>query len=158
MIKYFYIFLISFCLIFSPEGSYSRGLKASMETSASAMRAQSERMKIITQNIANSETTGINPNDDPYRRKTIFFENKIDPKTGLAKVKIKGIRKDNSEFKLVYRPDHPAANEDGYLKMPNVDRSLESMDLRAAQRHYEANVTAIENTKSMMERTLDLMR
>ncbi len=67
-------------------------------------------------------------------------------------------KEDQSDFKLVYRPEHPAANEDGYVKFPNVDTSLESIDLREAQRTYEANVTAIEVTKQMMERSLDLMR
>jgi flagellar basal-body rod protein FlgC len=150
--------LLTFLVILLPSISFAAGLKSAMETSASAMRAQSERIKVITENIANSDNTGINSNEDPYRRKTIFFEEVKDKDSGTNLVKIKKIDTDKSEFKLLYMPNHPAANADGYIKTPNVDRNLESMDLREAQRSYEANVTAIENSKQMMDRTLDLLR
>lgn len=152
--KYLLIIFISFFSV----NSFAGGLDSAIETSASGMRVQSERIKIVTENIANSDTTGINPNEDPYRRKTIFFEESKDDDANANLVKVKKIDKDNSEFKLVYQPNHPAANEEGYVKLPNVDKSLESMDLRDAQRSYEANISAIETTKQIMERTLDLMR
>ena len=151
-------FLLTFTVIFLPSLSLAAGLKSAMETSASAMRAQSERIKIITENIANSDNTGIRPDEEPYRRKVVFFEEVKDNETGTNLVKIKKIDTDKSEFKLLYMPNHPAANADGYIRTPNVDRNLESMDLREAQRSYEANVTAIENSKQMMDRTLDLLR
>lgn len=151
-------FLLTFIVIFLPSISLAAGLKSAMETSASAMRAQSERIKIITENIANSDNTGIKPDEDPYRRKVVFFEEVKDKETGANLVNIKKIDTDKSEFKLLYMPNHPAANADGYIRTPNVDRNLESMDLREAQRSYEANVTAIENSKQMMDRTLDLLR
>ncbi len=141
------LLLISLLLLSSAEDSYSRGLESAVDISASGMRAQSERIKVITENIANSDTTGIDPNDEPYRRKTIFFEEQKDERTGASLVKVKKVSRDNSDFKLIYQPNHPAANEEGYVKYPNVDRNLETMDLRDAQRSYEANISAIENTK-----------
>lgn len=149
---------LAFVLLVSPASSYCSGLESALDVSASGMRAQSERIKVVTENIANSDTTGVDPNEEPYRRKTIFFEEQKDSSTGSNLVKVKKYGKDNSDFKLVYQPNHPAANEEGYVKYPNVDKNLESIDLRDAQRSYEANVSAIENTKQMMERTLDLMR
>lgn len=155
MKKLFYIFAL---LLLAPQNSYSRGLEGALDVSASGMRAQSERIKVVTENIANSDTTGTDPNDEPYRRKTIFFEEQKEAKSGSSLVAVKKKGTDNSDFKLIYQPSHPAANEEGYVKYPNVDKNLESIDLRDAQRSYEANVSAIENTKQMMERTLDLMR
>lgn len=157
MHKLFHILMFSF-LFFDFGSANAGGLDSAINTAASGMKAQSERINIATQNIANADTTGINANEDPYRRKTIYFEEARDTKTNSNLVKVRKIGKDNSDFKLVYQPSHPAANEEGYVKYPNVDKSLESMDVRDAQKAYEANVTVIENTKQMMERTLDLMR
>jgi flagellar basal-body rod protein FlgC len=151
-------YILAFTVFGFSTGSFAGALDAALETSASGMRAQSERIKIVTENIANEDTTGINPNEEPYRRKTIYFEEVKDGKTKANLVKVKKIGRDNSTFKLIYLPNHPAANEEGYVRMPNVDKSLESMDLRDAQRSYEANISAIETTKQINERTLDLMR
>ena len=156
MNKLKYIFFI-ITLMFS-QNVFAGALDDAIQTSASGMKAQSQRIKIVTENIANEDTTGLNPNEEPYRRKTIFFEEAKDSKTNAKIVKVKKISRDNSDLKLVYLPNHPAANEDGYVKMPNVDKTLESMDLRDAQRSYEANISAIEATKQIQERTLDLMR
>ncbi len=151
-----YIFLFIICVPSVSEAA--GGLKKALTSSASAMKAQSERIRVITENIANSDTTGLTETEEPYRRKTVYFENVKDDETGANVVKVKKIARDDSEFKLIYRPDHPAANADGYVRFPNVDRNLENIDIREAQRSYEANVTAIEVTKQMMERSLDLMR
>ncbi len=155
MKKTFYIFL---SLIFLPASSYAGGFDSAINTASSGMRAQSERIKLVTENIANADTTGINPNEEPYRRKTIFFEEVKDSKSNSNLVQVRKKGTDDSDFKMVYQPEHPAANEEGYVKYPNVDRTLETMDLRDAQRSYEANISVIENTKQMMDRTLDLMR
>jgi len=154
------IFYISLFLLISFVGTpVSAGsLESALDTSASGMRSQSERMKIVTENIANADTIGINPNDDPYRRKTIYFQEVKDPYSQTKLVTVRKVARDNSDFKLAYQPNHPAANADGYIKTPNVDKNLEAMDLKESQRSYEANVSAIENTKQIMERTLDLMR
>ena len=151
--------ILSLVILFSCQSAFAGGsLKNSMKTSASALQAQSKRMEIVTQNIANSETVGINPEQDPYRRKTIFFENIKDPQTGANLVRVKKISVDDSDFKLMYKPGHPAADENGYVKYPNVNRTRETLDLKEAQRSYEANISAIETSKAMMQRTLELMR
>ncbi len=150
-----YIFIL--ILVFSIDAN-AGGLKNALEISASGMQAQAERVKVITENIANSDTTGLTQNETPYRRKIIVFENDKDAKIKANLVKIRKIDTDKSPFKLVYKPEHPAANEEGYVKYPNVDKNLESIDLKEAQRAYEANITAIENTKMMIDRSLDLLR
>lgn len=151
------ILFISIVIFFGINAS-AGSLKNSMNISAYGLKAQSKRMEIVAENIANSDTIGLSPDEDPYRRKVIFFENARDEDLGINTVKVRKIGHDNSDFKLVYKPDHPAANADGYIKLPNVEGSLESMDMREAQRVYEANISAIETTKNMMKRTLDLMR
>jgi len=163
--KYFFkisLFAIVFAsltfTIFTSNAIAGDSFKRAMKSSSSALRAQSKRMEIVAENIANSENTGINPNEDPYRRKTIYFESTKDSDSGAGIVKVRRYDVDRSEFKKVYRPEHPAADAEGYVKLPNVERSLESMDMRAAQRAYEANISVIETTKQMMNRTLDLMR
>jgi len=155
----FYIFFLTFIFAFVGGIAEARDSFAkAMATSASGLRAQSKRMEIVAENIANSDNTGLTPDGNPYRRKTVYFEEARDSKTGAGIVKVRKISADGGEFKRVYRPDHPASDAEGYLKLPNVDRSLESMDMRAAQRAYEANISVIETTKQMQNRTLDLMR
>lgn len=151
-------FFLCFFVIFTPFMVNAGSLKNAMKISSFGIKAQSERMKIVAENIANSDTIGTSPNEDPYRRKVIYFENEYDPQYGVNAVKVRKISVDNSEFKKVYKPDHPAADAEGYIRLPNVDRTLESMDMRASQRSYEANISVIETTKKMMERSLDLMR
>jgi flagellar basal-body rod protein FlgC len=153
-----FVLCLTISYILYPTSSLAGSLNKSLDTSASGMKAESERIKILTENIANSDTTGLNPDEDPYQRKTIFFQQVYDKNSGANVVKLRKIGVDNSEFKLVYQPSHPAADAEGYVKYPNVDKSLESMDLREAQRNYEANISAIEITRGMMDRSLDLMR
>jgi flagellar basal-body rod protein FlgC len=134
------------------------GLEQSMGIAASGMKAQSERLRVVAQNIANSDSISMQPNGEPYRRKTIFFENVLNKELGAEVVKVKKIDRDKAEFPLIYDPNHPAANNEGYVARPNVDRMIEMEDMKEAQRSYEANVATIEVTKSMIARTLDLMR
>jgi flagellar basal-body rod protein FlgC len=150
--------LIIIILLAFPQHAQSRSLTNAIDTSASAMRVQSERIKIVTENIANSETTGLTADEEPYRRKNIFFENVQDKKTGANLLRVRKISESQAEFKKEYNPSHPAADEGGYVRMPNVDRTLESVDLRDAQRSYEANISAIETSRGMNDRALDLMR
>lgn len=150
--------LLGLIFILLPFSSAASSLKNAIDTSASALKAQSERTKVISENIANSETTGLTSEEDPYRRKVISFKTEKDRKTGANLVKVRKINTANEPFKMEYRPGHPAANAEGYVKMPNVTNSLESMDLRQAQRSYEANLSAIETSRNMNERALDLLR
>ncbi len=127
--------------------------------SASGMHAQGDRLRVIAQNIANADTAAMTPGADPYRRKTVLFKNVMDKTIGEETVRAAKISEDMSKpFKLRFQPDHPGADENGYVKMPNVNSLIEVMDMREAQRSYEANLGMIEIAKSMMGRTLDLLR
>ena len=127
-----------------------------MAVAASALKAQSSRMRIIAENIANAESTARTPGGDPYRRQVPVFEARnVDGATGVA---LAEVRPDDGDFKLEYDPSHPAANADGYVLRPNVDTLVESMDMREAQRAYEANLNVIETARSMDTRILDLLK
>ena len=133
-------------------------LAASMQIASSGMRAQGTRLRIVSENIANANTVGAKPGEDPYRRKTMTFKNVLDNESGNHLVRVDRIYPDKSDFKIEYDPTHPAANKDGYVKKPNVNSLIEMGDLREAQRSYEANLNVIEISKSMLSRTVDLLR
>lgn len=134
-------------------------LHNALMVSASGMRVQGARVRVITENVANSATTGTTPGADPYTKQQITFANELDREMGVKLVRVESIEPDNAKpFPLEYLPDHPAANEEGYVKMPNVNSLIETMDIREAQRTYEANLGMIEQTKSMLMRTIDLLR
>lgn len=129
---------------------------AAMTIAASALRAQQARMRVIAENMANSDSTARTPGGDPYRRQMAVFE----PMTmdGGQGVKMSRVSPDPSDFKTEYAPGHPGANAQGYVKMPNVDPLIEAMDMREAQRAYEANLNVIETARSMDSRTLDILK
>jgi len=124
----------------------------------SGMRAQTGRMRVIAENLANADSTGRSPGDTPYRRQIPTFRDELNRSTGVDLVKLGRTVNDRSQFKLRYDPSHPAADKNGYVKMPNVDPLVESMDMREAMRAYEANLNVIEASKSMITKTLDLLR
>jgi flagellar basal-body rod protein FlgC len=131
----------------------------SMTISAMGMRAQGSRIKVISENIANADTAAKTPEGEPYQRKIISFKNELDKETGLNLVKVDNIKPDiSSEFIRKYMPDHPGADENGYVKMPNVNTLIEVMDMREAQRTYEANIGMLEQSRNMLMRTIDLLR
>ncbi len=130
-----------------------------MQISAMGMRAQGTRLRVITENVANADTTGTAPGADPYRRQTITFKNQMDRELGAKMVEVDEIGEDmKTPFPTRYMPEHPAADEFGYVKMPNVNALIEVMDVREAQRSYEANLGLIEQSRSMVLRTIDLLR
>jgi flagellar basal-body rod protein FlgC len=129
-----------------------------LNVSASGMKAQGTRLRVISENIANQDSVGTTKGADPYRRKTIIFRNILDKTTGATLVHVNKIGLDDSAFKLAYEPYHPLADDDGYIKRPNVNGLIEMMDMREAQRTYEANLTVIESSKKMIQRTIDLLR
>lgn len=133
-------------------------LKNAMQISASGMRAQGERLKIISENLANSDSLGKTPGSDPYRRKVVSFKSELDRAMGANLVKAQKPQQDRSDFDLKYDPGHPSANADGYVKMPNVKSVIEMADMREAQRTYEANLNVIDSAKAMLNRTVDLLR
>lgn len=129
-----------------------------IKISAAGMHAQGVRMKTIAENLANSESLSQVPGQDPYRRKIVSFQNVLDRKLDTELVKIGSIDQDQSAFKKRFDPGHPAADNDGYVKLPNVNPLIEMMDMREAQRTYRANLSIIEVAKGMMSRTIDLLR
>lgn len=133
-------------------------LKSSVDVSASALRAQSLRMRIIAENLANADSVAATPGGDPYRRRIATFQADVDRASGGTGVEVRGIVTDKSAFARVYQPGHPAADGKGYLLMPNVNGLVEAADMKAAQRSYEANLSAIEAAKSLTMRTIDLLK
>jgi flagellar basal-body rod protein FlgC len=130
-----------------------------IKVSSGGMRVQGARIRVISENVANADTTGQTPGADPYRRQTISFKNELDRELGLQMVSVNKIGVDAQKpFSLEFMPDHPAANADGYVKKPNVDLMVEMMDVREAQRSYEANLGLIEQSRAMISRTIDMLR
>lgn len=131
----------------------------SLAISAHGMRVQGERTRVISENIANADTAAKTPEGQPYARKIITFKNALDRESRQRLVEVDDIRDDKKEdFPLKYMPDHPGANEAGYVKMPNVNMLIEMNDMREAQRSYEANLGMMEQSRSMMLRTIDMLR
>ena len=133
-------------------------LNASMVIAASGMRAQSNRMRIIAENIANANSTATTANGDPYRRKVATVKSEFDRDLNATLVEAGKPIEDQSEFRSQYDPGNPAADKQGYVKLPNVNPLIEVMDMREAQRSYEADLNVMEATKSMLSRTVDLLK
>ena len=151
--------IVAFAVCFSAP-AFAETMWNTMTVSAYGMKAQSERTRIIAENIANSNTAALTPEGMPYQRKIITFENRKDRDKGIDLVKVKDIDTDprGEKFVLKYMPDHPGANEAGYVKMPNVNTIIETNDMREAQRTYEANLGMMEQTRNMATRTIDMLR
>ena len=128
-----------------------------MAVAASALRAQQARMRIIAENIANADSTARTPGGDPYRRSMPIFEPQ-NVEGGGRGVRMVRSAPDPAAFRSIYSPGHPGANAQGYVNMPNVDPLMEALDMRQAQRAYEANLSVIDNARAMDMRTLDLLR
>jgi flagellar basal-body rod protein FlgC len=133
-------------------------LNKALNISAAGMDAQTMRLRVIAENLANQDTTGSSPGADAYRRKTITFENRVDAATGVTTVQVKQIGQDNSAQPLRYDPSNPAANADGYVKTPNVNSFIEVMDMREAERSYSANLSVLQATRSMLDRTIAMLQ
>jgi len=130
----------------------------SMFISASGMRVQGERLRVIAENLANVDSVGETAGADPYRRKTITFRNQLDREMGVDMVRVSKLGTDPSDFKKKYEPGNPAADKDGYVSLPNVNALVEMTDMREAQRSYEANLKVIETSRNMLTRTIDVLR
>ncbi len=129
-----------------------------MRISSAGMRVQGARLKVISENLANADSLAQDPNGKPYRRKLITFKNELDRATGLNKVEVDKIRPDTSDFGKRFDPNHPAADEDGYVLTPNVNSLIEMTDMREAQRSYEANLEVIKASKAMLSGAIDVLR
>jgi flagellar basal-body rod protein FlgC len=115
-------------------------------------------MRIVSENLANARSTGKTPGADPYQRKTVTFASELDRAADTQLVKVDRIGRDKSEFKVEYDPDHPAADESGYVKTPNVNALIEMGDMREASRSYEANLQIVKQSRQLISMTIDLLR
>jgi flagellar basal-body rod protein FlgC len=130
----------------------------SIMVAASGLRAQAGRMRIISENIANADSTAQQPGADPFRRQIPTFHSQLDRTLDARVVALGKVRTDPSDFQVKYQPGHPAADANGNVKYPNVNPLVELTDMREAQRSYEANVNVINATRRMIQRTLDILK
>jgi flagellar basal-body rod protein FlgC len=133
-------------------------LDKALNISARGMDVQTTRLRVIAENLANQDTTASTPGGDPYRRKTVTFQNAFDRQLGMQAVRVKQVGRDTGDLQLRYDPSNPAANVDGYVKLPNVNSLVEVMDMREAERSYSANLSVMQATRSMLTRTIDLLK
>jgi len=131
---------------------------SSLKIAATGLHAQNARMRIIAENLANADSAGKTPTDQPYRRRIPTFQAVMDADAGGEIVKIGKTATDMSDFDMRYEPGHPAADANGYVKYPNVDPLVEAMDMKEAQRTYEANLNVVTTTRQMLGRTLDILK
>ena len=133
-------------------------LLKTLSISAAGMKVQGTRLRVISENIANANSLPAAPGQEPYRRKVITFKNVLDRSLGVETVRVDRIRPDLSDFQRRYMPDHPAADAEGYVQVPNVNTLIEMMDMREAQRSYEANLAVIRTSRRMLQQTIDVLR
>lgn len=133
-------------------------LAQAMATSASGMRTQATRLRVVAENLANANSTAATPGGDPYQRKTLTFDQSVDRATSANLVRIGRVGTDPAPFRMVYDPSHPAANAQGYYKAPNVSEVVEAADMREAQRTYEANLASLSQTRALYLKTLDILK
>jgi flagellar basal-body rod protein FlgC len=131
---------------------------SSLTIAASGLHAQSARMTVIAENLANADSAGKTPTDTPYRRQIPTFRAVYDAELGATKVAVGKVAYDQSDFQERYEPGHPAADARGYVKYPNVNPDIEAMDMREAQRSYQANLNIITATRQMESQTLDILK
>jgi len=130
----------------------------SMLVAAAGMRAQGARMRVIAQNMANANSTPNGPGETPYRRQVPSFENVMNRELGMQQVQMTKTVSDQAPFRKKFDPGHPAADEMGYIQLPNVNSLIEMMDMREAQQSYEANMNMIKSAQKMLTSTIDLLR
>lgn len=133
-------------------------IQSVIKIASSGLETQSARLRIVAENLANAQSTGPAPGSDPYARKTVTFESELDQATGADLVRIKRIGVDRTPFRIEHDPGNPAADSNGYVKLPNVDLIMEMADLREANRSYEANLQVIKQANNLSSMTIDLLK
>ena len=133
-------------------------LQKALAISARGMTAQTSRLRVIAENLANQDTTGSSPQTQPYRRKTITFANTMDKSLGAETVRVKKVGRDMGEMPLRFDPGHPAADPRGYIRTPNVNSFVEVMDMKEAERSYSANLNVLQVSRGMLTRTIDMLK
>jgi len=132
-------------------------LSNSMKIANSGMKAQSTRLRVISENMANADSLPTQPGQEPYRRKVVTFKNVLDREAGVERVEVNKIMPDKTDFVAKLDPSHPAADEEGYVMTPNVNPIIEMMDMREAQRSYEANLQSMQTARDMMKSALRIL-
>lgn len=133
-------------------------LAATFSAANSGLSAQSQRIRIASENIANAELTGNAPGANPYTRKVISFESELDNATGASLVSVGDTELDSSPYRIEKIPGHPAADQNGNVKLPNVSFLVELADIREATRSYDANVQVIKQARDLVTMTIDLLK
>ncbi len=133
-------------------------LQAALKIAGSGMEVQSTRLRVIAENVANAQSTGSTPGADPFTRKTISFDDEMDRATGVRLVRVKRIGVDDQPFKIEFDPGNPAADEKGFVKMPNVNLLVELADMREANRSYEANLQVVKQSGDLTSMTIGLLK
>lgn len=133
-------------------------LRATLKIAASGLEAQSHRLRVVSENLANADSTGNTPGAAPYTRKTISFADEFDETVNAHLVKLDRIELSAAPYRTDYNPSHPAADESGYVKLPNVNILVEMADMREANRSYEANLQVVKQAREMISMTIDLLR
>ncbi|HVX75420.1 MAG TPA: flagellar basal body rod protein FlgC [Bradyrhizobium sp.] len=141
-----------------PDRQVIADFARSMGIATSGLRAQAGRMRVISENIANADSTASTPGGDPYRRKIPTFSSELDRTLEANVVSLGRVMTDNSDFRIKHEPGNPAADAEGNVKYPNVNPLIEMTDMRDAQRSYEANLNVIHATRTMIQRTLDILK
>jgi flagellar basal-body rod protein FlgC len=133
-------------------------LSTALRIGASGLEAQSRRLRVVTENLANAQSTGKTPGSDPYTRKIVTFESELDEASGANLVKVGSIDRHRSPYRVEHNPGHPAADANGFVKLPNVEIVSEVADMREANRSYEANLQVIKQAREMISMTIDMLR
>ena len=133
-------------------------LSRAMASAASGMRAEALRARLVAENLANANSTATGPDGQPYQRKLMTFQQAVDQATGAVIVKPGRTVEDTTPFRTIYDPSHPAADANGYVKLPNVSEMVEEGDGREAERSYEANLATLNQARSMFSKTLDILK
>ena len=133
-------------------------LSISADIANSGMKAQAERLPVISENMANADSVGATKDGAPYERQVVTFKEHIDKETGAKLVKVDKVIKDKSDFIMKYEPNNPLADERGYVATPNVNPLIELMDMKEAQRSYEANMSMLKTSREMNSKILDLIK
>lgn len=133
-------------------------LDSALRHAGAGMKAQAARLRVVAQNLANAQSTGAEPGAEPYRRRTVSFGEALERESGLRLVDVRRYGHDRSEPERRFEPGHPAADEQGWVLYPNVEPVIELMDMREAQRSFEANLGAMQTARALLQRALDLLR
>jgi flagellar basal-body rod protein FlgC len=133
-------------------------LNATFSVAASGLYAQTQRIRVASENVANAEATGKTPGANPYTRKILSFESELDDASGANLVAVSDIDLDRSPYRIEKIPGHPAADQSGNVKLPNVDLLVELSDIREGTRTYEANLQVYKQARDLVNSTLELLK